>query len=125
MIELNFRKVGAYLVFNTGQVYSVRAGRFITGYKHRSRTNTYARITLRHKGQPVRVFVHRLVAALFCLPEGRTLQDVLGEGLEVNHMDGDSANNAADNLEWVKPVDNLAHAELARGLSLAEPRLAA
>ncbi|CAG8832093.1 14856_t:CDS:1, partial [Cetraspora pellucida] len=46
--------------------------------------------------------VHRLVALAFCPKE---------EGKEfVNHIDGDSTNNKASNLEWYTPKDNLQHA---------------
>lgn len=52
--------------------------------------------------------VHRLVALAFC--PGRT-----AERDEVNHIDGDKANNAATNLEWVTRLENHRHA-LATGL---------
>lgn len=46
--------------------------------------------------------VHRLVAQVFVKGQA--------SGLVVNHIDGDKANNRADNLEWVTIQENTAHA---------------
>lgn len=48
------------------------------------------------------IAVHRLVAVAFV--DGAT------PGLEVNHKDGNKANNAATNLEWVSRSRNQEHA---------------
>lgn len=46
--------------------------------------------------------VHRIVAKCFCPnPNGYN---------EVNHIDGNKLNNAADNLEWCSRVENVRHA---------------
>ncbi len=59
----------------------------------------YHRITLCKGGIPKRVFVHRLIAEHFV--------DRPGEGLVVNHIDGNNQNNHKDNLEWVTPSENV------------------
>jgi hypothetical protein len=48
------------------------------------------------------VYIHRLVAAAFLGP--------CGEGLQVNHIDGNSRNNHAANLEYITQAGNVRHA---------------
>ena len=48
-------------------------------------------------------YVHRLVACAFLGPPPSSQQSV------VNHKDGDKGNNAAFNLEYVTPAENMAH----------------
>lgn len=61
-------------------------------------TNRYLGVNL---GKGKRHLVHRLVARAF----------VPGfvDGLDVNHKDGDRANNAPTNLEWCTRSENVAH----------------
>ena len=57
---------------------------------------------LRCNGIEKNELVHRLVAAAFIgIPE---------EGQEINHLDGDKANNVPGNLEWCTRSENLVHA---------------
>ena len=61
-------------------------------------TKGYLRVTIGDKA----VSVHRLVASAFVPnPSGH---------VEVNHRDGDKANNAAENLEWCSRSENMRHA---------------
>lgn len=53
-----------------------------------------------------RCAVHRLVAAAF-------LGEPLGKRRCVNHKDSNPSNNRPENLEWVTPAENTAHAKAA------------
>lgn len=96
---------GRYLISSHGRVYS-------TGYGRRK--PVMLKLYTEHDGylsvclsnghrQLKKIMVHRLVASAFC--EGRS-----EERCVVNHIDGDTANNHADNLEWCTPTDNTRHA---------------
>lgn len=62
----------------------------------------YQHVVLRLEGRSVDKYVHRLVAEEY-LDNPRGLR-------EVNHKDGDKANNHVDNLEWVSSSRNKVHA---------------
>lgn len=66
----------------------------------------------------VSVPVHALVAALFIGPRPT--------GHEINHIDGDKANNSVSNLEYVTPKQNTHHAfhNGLRKCKLSEPQIA-
>lgn len=53
-------------------------------------------------GKRARFYVHRLVAEHF-IPNPNKFE-------QVNHIDGDTANNHVSNLEWVSRTDNMRHA---------------
>lgn len=105
---------GCYQVSNLGRVKSLkreikvknhpnikilkRKGKILmpsfTGYKKR-----YLGICL---GRENRYLIHRLVAKAFILnPKNKP---------EINHKDGDPANNHIGNLEWCVPKENMQHA---------------
>ncbi len=84
-----------------------------------SNTHGYFKFTFVRgpRGAPERktIRVHRVVALTFIPnPEGK---------LEVNHIDGNRANNAASNLEWTTSTENYAHAvRLGRHSSETNPK---
>lgn len=62
----------------------------------------YVRVTLCRDGICKAYLLHRIVAKAFIPnPEGKP---------EVNHINGAKDNNQVDNLEWVTPSENSAHA---------------
>ena len=60
--------------------------------------NGYMRVILSDNGKNKTYFVHRLVAAAF-IPNPDNLP-------EIDHIDGNRANNHADNLRWVTAKEN-------------------
>lgn len=64
--------------------------------------NGYKYVWLFAGGKKIRQRVHRLVLMAFNPPTSIALQ--------VNHIDGDRANNALLNLEWVTSAQNKRHA---------------
>lgn len=95
---------GVFEVSNQGCVCRV-----ISTYGHPARRlrrlerikGGYLRVSLQHRGETVRILVHRLVAVTF-----------LGgcpDRFEVNHKDGNKENNTVSNLEYVTPRENVRH----------------
>ncbi len=71
--------------------------------KQKLQTNKFgrtdARVSLWKDGVQCDHLVARLVALTWC--------DGYSPGMTVNHIDGNSMNNSADNLEWVSRGDNI------------------
>jgi len=87
-----------YTIREDGEVRS-RFGRVV---RQRHDGPGYARVELWQNGSGKKYLVHRLLAEAFIPnPEGKP---------QVNHIDGDKANNALENLEWVTQSENQLHA---------------
>lgn len=104
---------GLYQISNTGKIKSLnrivprtgKGGRITVKEKiKKSHLNDqgYAIIRLNHKEYNKTFGVHRLVAKHF-------IENPL-QLKEVNHIDGNKANNHFSNLEWVTPSQNIQHA---------------
>lgn len=87
-----------YGVTCTGKVWSFKRQIWISS---KVTPNGYEQVTIRdHKQKRKTLYVHRMVADLFCN----------GEGAQVNHKDGTKLNNHYSNLEWCTASDNRKHA---------------
>lgn len=64
-------------------------------------SNGYAHVKLTKNGQRSEPLVHRIIAVVF-LPNPFNLP-------QINHRDGNKANNAVSNLEWCTGSDNQLH----------------
>lgn len=98
---------GYYEVSNLGRVRSIdrtdSSGKFLQGriLKGGSGGERYITKSLWKENKWYNRMVHRLVAEAF-VPNPNNLP-------QVNHKDGDTHNNRADNLEWVTPSENIQH----------------
>ena len=91
----------AYLVSNTGLVYSKKRGIFL---KPVLGTTGYYKITMYYpEGIKKTVLIHKIVAETFHGPR-------LTPKHEVNHKSGIKADNNSDNLEWTTSSENKKHA---------------
>lgn len=90
---------GLYQVSNNGRIRNAKG--LIMSQKPSK--DGYVRILLFKKGKYKAEYIHILVAKEF-------VEKPSAENLEVNHIDGDKANNNYLNLEWVTKSQNTLHA---------------
>ena len=94
---------GRFRVFEDGSVnkifldYETPAKQYPTG-----RRNKYLAVCYTENGKEKHAYVHRLIASAF-IPNPEKLP-------QVNHIDGNTRNNAAKNLEWCTAQRNVQHA---------------
>lgn len=95
---------GKYQISNLGNVMSLHFKRSATNKKLLTPVDNnhgYFQVMLRDNGNDNRFRIHRLVAEAFVPnPENKPV---------VNHIDGNTKNNRADNLEWVTQRENIIH----------------
>ena len=106
-----------YEVSNLGRVRRITPDRgarvgFILRPIPGGRHGQYRRIGIGKNGP--KVYIHQLVAEAFIGARPTPKH-------EVNHIDGNTVNNAADNLEWVSRASNMTHAYQKLG-RLAHPQ---
>lgn len=89
---------GLYQVSNVGNVKSIRNNKVLSQTNHRG---GYKLVSISIDGKHKELTVHRLVALAF-IPNPNGHRDV-------NHKDGNKANNSVENLEWVSHSDNIKH----------------
>lgn len=114
MSKYQYRKVKElqeHIIFSDGNIWNNMRGqggmRFLTFSisKKEILTKPYYRLCTQEK----HYFVHRLVCMAFHPIEGKEMYDDYKD-LQVNHIDGNTLNNNADNLEWVTKSENMKHA---------------
>lgn len=89
-----------YLACSDGYVINTDTGHVITGS---AKKTGYMEILMRDgEGNPHYRLLHRVIAKAFI--------ENAEHKPEVNHIDGNKQNNAAENLEWVTREENLQHA---------------
>lgn len=92
---------GLYQVSDKGNVKSLKSNS--PKLLKQSPTNCgYMKVQLYQNGKGKMLYVHRLVAKAF-LPNPQQKE-------EINHLDGNKANNVLSNLEWTSRSENQLHA---------------
>jgi hypothetical protein len=90
-----------YEVSTLGRVRSLRRKHLLKPQPHK---DGYRTVSLCVDGRSKTVGIHKLVAAAFIGPRP--------DGHEVNHEDGDKANNRYRNLEYKTHLENMIHARV-------------
>lgn len=86
-----------YYADDSGHIWSEKMGRFLKEYDDK---DGYKKVELSATDKVHRFSVHRLIL--------ETFQPVPNmQALQVDHIDGDKANNALSNLKWVTCKENL------------------
>lgn len=95
---------GRYYVSNFGRVKNMEPRGYIEPciMKQYNDRNGYKRVSITIQGKSREALVHRLVAGMF-IPNPMLYK-------EINHKDGNKANNHVDNLEWCTRSYNMKHA---------------
>lgn len=94
---------GLFEVNELGEVYRISGGKRVLATPIKAgRNGRYRVVTAYVEGKQRRYYIHRLVAEAF-IPNPNGYQ-------EINHIDGNPANNRAENLEWVTRSQNAVHA---------------
>jgi len=114
MDKYEYRKIKElpdHIIFSDGNIWNnarVQGGmRFLTFSvsKKEVLSKPYYRLCLAEK----HYFVHKLICMAFHPIEGKEYYDDYKD-LQVNHKDGNTLNNHADNLEWTTKSENMKHA---------------
>ena len=88
-----------YEVSNTGKVRNRKNGYELAKFQNRF---GYITVCLNRDGKAIQQKVHRLVAEAF-IPNPKNKP-------QVNHKNGNKADNTVENLEWVDQSENMLHA---------------
>lgn len=104
--EVDYREMhdGQIRVYKNGRIFRTNKwGETIEAPQHGiGRGGQYKVISIMLKGKQKFLYVHRLVAEAFIPNELNKPQ--------VNHIDGNPANNNVENLEWATSAENIQHA---------------
>ena len=93
---------GMYEVSDLGRVKSLKHGKEKI-LKPQKINNGYLLVDLYKDGHKKQKYIHRIVAEAF-IQNPQCLETV-------NHRDEVKTNNAASNLEWMSPADNVAYSQ--------------
>lgn len=94
-----------YEASNNGRIKNAKTGRVLKSRLKRSSGGwKYYEVVLWKDGKPHYLLISRIVAMTWC--------NGYFQNATVNHIDGNTTNNHADNLEWLSTGDNIRHAHM-------------
>ena len=92
-----------------GVVYNIRTNNYLSPiYEKNGRTRISIKCFKDGKFVSTEHRLHRLIGRVF-VPRPRIHSDKLFQTLDINHIDGNPANNSPDNLEWATKKENHEH----------------
>ena len=89
-----------YILYPNGSIKNKNTNKFLVGQVGK---NGYRSVNIRTLKGKKRVYIHRLIAINF-IPNPLQKE-------QVNHINGNKLDNRLENLEWVSPKENIAHAQ--------------
>ena len=92
-----YDKYPNYKVYDDGTITDFDGNKLKTFKNNKG----YVYVNFKYKGNHKIMFIHRIVAYLFC--------DGYKDGLQVNHINGVHDDNRACNLEWCTAKQNMRH----------------
>lgn len=96
----NFTFTGKYEISSWGRIRNRETKAPLATYSNQRDQGYLKTKIVDTKGTRRALYIHRLVALYF-------LDAPDAEGLEINHIDGDSQNNSYTNLEWISHAQNM------------------
>lgn len=108
-----------YLISSFGRVFSLHTETLIKPELLKSRCDNYYRIGMvnpEHCFIRDRIMLHILVALAFKNPNKYTLEYFLFDGLQVNHINLNTLDCAADNVEFCNQSENQLHSSHYRNI---------
>ena len=92
-----------YFINTKGEIYTTKEGGYFKQMKINIQDNGYCVVRCYKNNKNKLYLLHRLVMITFC-------SNLLIDGFDVNHIDGDKTNNDINNLEWCTRAENIQHA---------------
>ena len=107
--KVELEEFPTWIFYENGIIYNTKISRVLTGSHHKDFSSQSLDEGYLSINTPTKSYkYHTLICMAFHPLPGKTKYDDYKE-LQVNHIDGNPQNNAADNLEWCTQSENQLH----------------